>query len=119
VASTSAEVQLTTLGEHAAKHTTATTVESATECWQTLRTRPQSRADADRTTTVDELEHQRVAGVSEQSRQDTRRSGELDKDSVRELDAPWRAENFGHTTEELDTRSRGEPGARAAPESRA
>jgi hypothetical protein len=31
---------------------------------------------------------------------------------ARELDASWQAENFAHTTEGLDTLSRGEPGAR-------
>jgi hypothetical protein len=36
--------------------------------------------------TADELEHQRVANVSEQSRQDVGRCSELDKDSARELD---------------------------------
>jgi hypothetical protein len=60
----------------------------------------------DRITIADELEHQRVADAGEQSRQDTGRRGELEKDSARELDVQWRAVNFVHTTEELHTRSR-------------
>jgi hypothetical protein len=51
------------------------------------RTRPRSRADADRTTTANKLEHQRVADAGEHSRQDVKRRGELNKDSARELDA--------------------------------
>jgi hypothetical protein len=64
-----------------------TTVELATEPWRTRRTRPRSRAGTDRITTTDELEHQGVADAGEQSRQDTERRGELEKDSARELDA--------------------------------
>lgn len=60
-----------------------------------------------------------MADAGEQSRHDTERRGELEKDSTPELDAPWRVENFAHTKELLDTRSRSEQQAHSYAQARA